>query len=56
VVFHHPTEGLLIFRVYQDNEPVDEHDLVSARVFLDLRGLLERKDFEAFLQRTGTPV
>lgn len=55
-VFNHAKEGLLVFRSYDDTEPVKEHDLVSTRKFLDLRGLLEGKDFDAFLQQTGTPA
>ena len=55
-IFHHRTEGLLVFRRYGDDEAVDEGDLRSTRLFLDLRGLLEAKDFDAFLQRAGTPA
>jgi hypothetical protein len=56
LVFRHPREGLLVFRRYELDEPVDEHDLVSARVFLDGRGLLDGKEFDGFLRRTGTPA
>src|SRR5262245_27096387 len=49
-ILHHPTEGLLVFRLYGDDEAVGEGDLRSTRKFLDLRGLLEGKDFDAFLQ------
>ena len=55
-IFHHRSEGLLIFRRYANEEAVDEGDLRSTRMFLDLRGLLEAKDFDAFLQRAGTPA
>ena len=55
-VFHHPSEGLLVFRRYADEEAVDEGDLRSTRLFLDLRGLLEAKDFDTFIQQTGTPA
>jgi hypothetical protein len=53
-VLHHPTEGLLVFRVYQDAEAVDERDLVSARKFLDLRGLLNASDFNALVRHATT--
>ena len=55
-VFHHAKEGLLVFRNYGDDEPVDEGDLKSTRKFLDLRGLLEEKDFDAHWQKTTTPA
>jgi hypothetical protein len=50
-VFRHPKEGLIVFRVYGEEEPVGERDLRSTRRFLDLRGVLEGEDFDAFLQR-----
>ena len=55
-VFHHETEGLLIFRLYRADEAVDEGDLRSTRKFLDLRGLLEAKDFDAFVQEASAPA
>jgi len=55
-VFHHPTEGLLVFRLYGDAEAVDERDMHSTRKFLDWRGLLEAKDFDAFVQEASTPA
>ena len=55
-IFHHPTEGLLVFRLYDDEEPVDERDLRSTRKFLDLRGLLESKDFDAFVHEASAPA
>jgi hypothetical protein len=55
-VLHHAREGLLVFRLYGQDEPVDEHDVVSTRTFLDMRELLDRKDFDAFLQRATTPA
>ena len=55
-VLHHHTEGLLVFRLYGADEPVDEGDLRSTRKFLDLRGLLEAKDFDAFVQQASTPA
>jgi hypothetical protein len=55
-VFHHRTEGLLIFRLYGEQEAVDERDLRSTRKFLDLRGVLEEKDFDTFLQEASAPA
>jgi hypothetical protein len=55
-VFHHRTEGLLVFRVYSDEEAVDERDLQSTRKFLDLPGLLDAKDFDTFVQGASTPA
>jgi hypothetical protein len=39
---------------YRDDEEVAARDLLSTRKFLDLRGLLEAVDFDAFLQRATT--
>ena len=55
-IFHHPTEGLLVFRRYGNEKPVDERDLQSTRKFLDLRGLLESKDFDAFVHEASAPA
>ena len=55
-VFHHHAEGLLVFRLYGADEPIDEGDLGSTRKFLDLRGLLEARDFDAFVQQASTPA
>jgi hypothetical protein len=55
-VFRHPQEGLIVFRLYGEDEAVDEGDLWSTRQFLDLRGLLDGKDFDAFVQRASTPA
>lgn len=49
-VFKHPKEGLIIFRLYGDNEAVDQGDLWSTRLFLDYRGILPEKDFDAFVE------
>lgn len=49
-VFRHPEEGLLVFRLYREDEPVAPRDLLSSRKFLDLRGVLESKDFDAFVR------
>jgi hypothetical protein len=55
-VFHHSTEGLLVFRLYAETEPVDEGDLRSTRRFLDLRGLIAAKDFDASLGKSAAPA
>jgi hypothetical protein len=55
-IFHHPTEGLLVFRSYGNEEPVDERDLRSTGKFLDLRGLLESKAFDAFVHEASAPA
>jgi hypothetical protein len=54
VVFRHPREGLLVFRSYQEGEVVDTRDLLVARKFLDLRGLLDTATFDAFLMGATT--
>jgi hypothetical protein len=55
-VFHHPTEGLVVVRLYGEDEAVAERDLRSTRRFLDMRGVLDGKDFDAFIQRATTPA
>ena len=55
-VFRHAKEGLLVFRRYADDEPIDQSDLISARKFLDMRGLCSSEDFEAFLRHRTTPA
>jgi hypothetical protein len=55
-VFHHRTQGLLVFRLYREEEAVDEGDLQSTRKFLDLRGLLDAADFDAFMEQASTPA
>jgi hypothetical protein len=54
--FHHRTEGLLVFRIYGPEEVMDEGDLRSARKFLDMRGLLEAKEFDMFVQEARAPA
>lgn len=54
LVFQHPEEGLLVFRLYRADEPVDTGDLVSTRKFLDFRGLLDAKEFDGFLRQATT--
>jgi hypothetical protein len=53
-IFHRAGKDLLIFRRYRDDEDVAPGDLLSTRKFLDLWGLLDAADFDAFLQRTTT--
>jgi hypothetical protein len=55
-VFQHRTEGLLVFRIYEPEEMMDEGDLTSARKFLDMRGLLEAKEFDMFVQEARAPA
>ena len=56
LVFRHPKEGLIAFRVYRDEEALDAGDLVSTRTFLDLRGQMDAADFDARLRRASTPA
>ena len=53
-VFRHPTEGWVVLRLYGENEPVAERDLRTTHTYLDLRGLLDGKDFDTFVQRATT--
>jgi hypothetical protein len=55
-IFHHPEEGLIVFRDYAADEAMDEGDLRSTRLFLDMRGRLDGKDFDTFVQRATTPA
>jgi hypothetical protein len=55
-VFQHPEEGLLVFRVYRDEEAVDERDLLSTRNFFELRGVLDPADFNSFLVDATMPA
>jgi hypothetical protein len=55
-IFRHPTEGLLVFRLYGDSEAVGQGDLLSTRKFLDMRGVIAEKDFDAFVQQATTPA
>jgi hypothetical protein len=54
-LFHHPKEGLIVFRVYDEDESVDPGDLLSTRRFLDMRGVLDGGDFDALVHR-ATPA
>ncbi len=56
LVFHHPAEGLLLFRMYRDDEAVDARDLLTTRKFLDLRGLLDAASFDTLLMPASTPA
>jgi len=52
-VFHHAKEGLIVFRLYDENEAIDEGDLRSTRRFLDMRGVFDGEDFDAFVHRAA---
>jgi hypothetical protein len=56
IVFHRAKKDMLIFRLYRDEEDVDLGDLLSTRRYLDLRGLLDEAEFDAFLERATTPA
>ncbi len=56
IAFTHPREGMLVFRVYRDDEAVDDRDLRTTRKFLDLWGLLDAAAFDAFVTRASTPA
>jgi hypothetical protein len=53
-IFHRAAKDLLIFRLYREEEDVDLGDLLSTRKYLDLSGLLDAADFDAFLERATT--
>jgi hypothetical protein len=55
-ILEHRTEGLLVFRLYGDDEAVDRRDLGNTRKFLDLRGLLDAKDFDMFVEKASAPA
>jgi len=55
-VLQHPEEGLLLFRFYRDDEPVDPRDLLRTRKLLDLRGVIEADEYNAQLLRANTPA
>jgi hypothetical protein len=55
-VFEHPTEGLLLFRFYRDQDTVHPRDLLSTRSFLDLRGVIRAEEYDAQLLRANTPA
>ena len=55
IAFNHSEEGLLVFRLYRDDEAVDERDLFTTRKFLDLRGLLREAEFNTLLLQ-ATPA
>ena len=48
-VFEHPKEGLVVFRAYTAQEPIGKGDLVTTRKFLDYRGILDARAFDAEL-------
>jgi hypothetical protein len=53
-VFQHENEGLLVFRLYRQSETMDERDLLAARKFLDMRGVLDAGDL--FLRQQNIPT
>lgn len=53
-VFHRAQADLLMFRRYRDQESVDANDLVSTRKFLELWGLMEPAEYDAFFERSVT--
>ena len=53
-VFRCGRKDLLIYRLYRDQENLDQGDIVSTRKFLDWWGYLEESDFDSFLARTAT--
>jgi hypothetical protein len=55
-VFHRAKKDLVIFRRYDGNESVDWGDVVSTRKFLDMRGILEASEFDAFLDPQAKPA
>jgi hypothetical protein len=55
-VFRHPTEGLIVLRLYGEDEAVDDGDLRSTRKFLDLRGLLDGQSFDTFVEQASAPA
>ena len=55
-ILHHPSEGLLVYRLYNETEAVDEGDLRGTRKFLDLRGLLDAKEFDRFVRQASAPA
>lgn len=56
IVYQHPDEGLLVFRLYREDEIVALRDLMTTRKFLDLRGMLDAASFDAFLMQASTPA
>jgi hypothetical protein len=54
--FQHPREGLLVFRLYGTEDPVEARGLRGTRESLDLRGLLGAEDFDTFVYRASAPA
>jgi hypothetical protein len=46
----------LVFRRYGAKEALDVGDILSTRKFLDMRGILDEADFNAFLESASKPV
>jgi len=55
-ICHQAGKHLLVFRLYRDDEAVDERDVRVTRTFLDGWGLLAVEDFDTFLQQKTTPA
>ncbi len=55
-VFKHRKEGLLVYRLYGDDQDVDPGDLAYTRLFLDYRGVMEGEVFDAYLEQARTPA
>jgi hypothetical protein len=53
-IFYRADDDMHVFRRYRDDELVGQHDLHSAREFLDFRGYLDAADFDTFLERANT--
>lgn len=52
-IFHHPREGLKLYRRYRDDEAVDAVDVLRTRKWLDVRGLLQEAEFDQLLRRSN---
>jgi len=55
-VFHRDGKDRLFYRLYEEDEAVDERDLWRTSIFLDGWGYLEKEDFNAYLHQATTPA
>jgi hypothetical protein len=55
-IFYKSRDDMFVFRLYGEADFVTEGDLRTTQRFLDLRGLLEEKDFDAFVRKASTPA
>jgi hypothetical protein len=55
-VFHRNKKDLVVFRLYRPTETLDVGDVLSTRKFLDMRGILDAADFDAFLETMSKPA